>query len=52
MSVVQRGVFGSSIWLGFMMSDAHLLIFGPVFALVIAGALIFSEFRRSDALHR
>ena len=50
MSIVQRGVFVSSIWLGFMMSDAHLLIAAPLLAVTVSAALIQSEVKRSVAL--
>ena len=52
MGVVQRGVFASSIWLGFMMSDAHLLVAGPLLAIAVLGTLVVSELRRSVALPR
>lgn len=52
MNVVQRGVFASSIWLGFMMNDAHLRVVAPSLMLGIVGSLLFTEFRRSAALRR
>ena len=52
MSFMQRGVFGSTIWLGFMMSEKYLLVVAPLLALLISGSLVFSKVRRSVALPR
>jgi len=56
MGVVQRGVFVSSVWLGFMMSDDHIARLAPVASGLLLVFLLYSAiasaFRRRTAASR
>ena len=52
MGVVQRGVFGSSVWLGFMMSHDHIARAWPFAAPLLLAVLLHyahAHFRLRDA---